>query len=256
MAAVLASGPGAVISHGDAAALWGLWDRTPASWVDVTTPVRSRKGLAGIRLHRVRRLHADDLSVCDGIPVTSVARALVDMTEQVGRERLTRLIREADYLGLLDLDALDQAIERTRGRHHLASLTAAVAVHRPGEIIRGELEHAFLELCRGHDLPGPETNVPMVVAGRSLSIDCLWPDARVVVELDGRQAHASAVAFEADRARDAGLTAAGYRCLRYTWRRVATEPSAVAAELRAVLGPQSSAPSRRSTLRAIASEDA
>ncbi len=257
MAAVLASGPSAALSHLDAAALWGLCKRAPGARVHVTTPVRSRKAQRGIRLHRVRQLSEDDVTVKNRIPVTTVARTLVDLTDTFGRERLTRIIREAEFQGVLDLAALDRAIERAKGRHRLSTLIAAVETHRPGAIVRSELEHAFLELCQIESIPEPETNVPMIVGGRSRKLDCLWREKRVVVELDGRAAHDNPAAFEDDRARDAALTAAGYRPLRYTWRRVTTEGRAVARELRAVLAtPQSSAPSSRSTLRAIASEDA
>jgi predicted transcriptional regulator of viral defense system len=257
MAAVLASGASAVLSHGDAARLWGLWDQALGPRVDVSTPQRTRKGAPGIRLHRVRHLPADERTEVEGIPVTSIARTLIDLTDMFGRERLTRWIREAEYLGVLDLEAVDQAIANATGRRRLPTLIAAVEAHRPGQIVRQELEHRFLELCRRYDVPIPDTNVPMIVAGRSRSVDCLWREQQVVVELDGRSAHDNPAAFENDRARDAALTAAGYRLLHYTWRRVTTEGRAIARELRAVLAaPQSSAPSSRSTLRAIASEDA
>jgi Protein of unknown function (DUF559) len=255
MAAVLASGPSAGLSHLDAAGFWGLWK---GARVHVTTPVRSRKAQRGIRLHRVRQLSEADVTVKNGIPVTTVARTLVDLTDTFGRERLTRIIREAEFQGVLDLAALDRAIERAKGRQRLSTLIAAVETHRPGAIVRSELEHAFLELCRIESIPEPETNVPMIVGARSRELDCLWREQRVVVELDGRAAHDNPAAFEDDRARDAALTAIGLRPLRFTWRRVTREGAAVARELRATLAltPQSSAPSSRSTLRAIASEDA
>ena len=172
-----------------------------------------------------------------------------------GRERLTRMIREADFQGVLDLEALDAAIARASGRRRLSTLIAALEIHRPGQAVRSELEHAFLELCRTENIPAPDTNVPMIVGGRSRKLDCLWREQRVVVELDGRAAHDDPRAFEEDRARDTALNAAGYRTLRYTWHRVTKDAPRVAAELRATLA-QSSTPSSRSTLRAIASDEA
>ena len=254
LAAVLASGPEAVLSHVDAAVLWGIHPR-PGVVIHVTTARRSREGAKGIRLHRVRRLSPDDVTVRHGIPVTTVARTLVDLTDMFGRERLTRIIREAEFQGVLDLPMLDQAIARANGRKRLSTLIAAVRAHRPGAVVRSELEHAFLELCRTENIPAPETNVPMLVGGRSRKLDCLWREQRVVVELDGRSAHDRPGAFEDDRARDAALTASGYRTLRYTWQRVTNDGARVAAEVKATLA-QSSTPSSLSTLRAIARDDA
>ena len=150
---------------------------------------------------------------------------------------------------------LDQAIARANGRKRLSTLIAAVESHRPGAVVRSELEHAFLELCRTENIAAPETNVPMLVGGRSRKLDCLWREQRVVVELDGRSAHDRPGAFEDDRARDAALTASGYRTLRYTWRTVTNDGARVAAEVKATLA-QSSTPSSLSTLRAIARDDA
>ena len=234
LAAVLASGTGAVLSHLDAAVLWGVYDRTGAK-IHVTTAHRSRKGSGDIRLHRVRHLDAEQVTVVNRIPVTTVARMLVDLTDVLGRERLTRIIREAAYRGLLDLDQLDAAITRAHGRRSLPTLRAAVQAHRPSTIIRSELEHRFLELCRTANLPQPDTNVPALVNGKSIRHDCLWPTQGVVVELDGTAAHDRSDAFESDRARDAAVAAAGLRTLRYTWKRISEDADAVAAELRAVL---------------------
>ena len=234
MAAVLASGPGAVVSHRDAAALLGLWDIRHAR-IDITTDRRSRKAQPGILLHRVRRLTEDERTEVQGIPVTSVARTAVDLTDLVGRPRLTRILREADYRGLLDLDALDKAIARAHGRRRVSLLVDALEEHRPGLVVRSELEHRFLELCREHGLAAPEMNVRKTISGRRYELDCLWRAERVVVELDGAAAHSSVQAFEADRARDAALSAAGFTPLRYTWRRLEHDERGVVAELAALL---------------------
>jgi Protein of unknown function (DUF559) len=213
------------------------------------------QGHPGTRLHRVRSLLEEERTSVHGIPVTTVARTLVDLSDLFGRERLTRWLRDVEYLGLLDLEAPDRAIARARGRKRLATLIAAVEAHRPGQIVRKELEHRFLELCRTHDIPALETNVAMIVRGRSRSIDCLWREQRVAMELDSRSAHDNPASFEDDRARDAALTAAGYRTLRYTWRRVTKDARGRRGAPRRAR-PQSSTPSSRSTLRVIASDDA
>jgi predicted transcriptional regulator of viral defense system/very-short-patch-repair endonuclease len=234
MTAVMACGSGAVLSHLDAAALWKIYDGEGAR-VHVTSVRKAGGRLDGVQVHRARRLHLDDLTVKDGIPVTTVARTLVDLTDVLGSDRVLRAIREADFLGLLDLDALSAAVERAHGRKRLGVLREAVAAYRPGQIIRSELEHCFLELVRAAGLPPPETNVKITARGRTYEIDCLWREQRVAVELDGRAAHARTAAFESDRRKDAALNAIGLRPLRFTWLRVTREPGDVIAELDATL---------------------
>jgi very-short-patch-repair endonuclease len=173
--------------------------------------------------------------VTDGIPVTTVARTLIDLTDMLAQDRVLRAIREAEYLGLLDLDTLQAAVQRANGRRRLSVLNTALARHHPGQVVREELEHRFLELVHAAGLPQPETNVKVQTRRRRYEVDCLWRAEGVAVELDGRAAHARAGAFEEDRARDAALTAIGLRPLRFTWHRVMREGSDVIAELKATL---------------------
>jgi predicted transcriptional regulator of viral defense system len=236
MAAVVACGQGAVLSHLDAAALWKIYDGTGAR-VHVT--VRWYRPVEGLWVHRARRLHPRDVTVKDGIPVTTVARTLVDLTDVLGRDRILRAMRDAEYLGLLDLAALDAAVQRAHGRRRLRVLREAIAAHTPGQIVRGELEHRFFELVRGASLAEPETNVKVRARGRRYVIDCLWREERVAVELDGRDAHARTLAFESDRRKDAALSAIGLRPLRFTWYRVTYEPGEVIAELEDTLAQAS-----------------
>lgn len=257
IAAVIAAGPGAVLSHLDAARLWGIYDgRGPR--IHVTTTTRSPRSLGGIVAHRSRRLDADDVTTKDGIPVTTVARTLVDLGDMLPDDRVRRAIREAAYLRLVDPTALEAALERGRGRRNLRALREAVARGIDRGVVRSELEHRFLELVRHAGLPAPETNVRVETKRRVHEVDCLWRAQHVVVELDGRAAHALADAFEHDRERDASLSAIGLRPLRYTWRRVTNDGDEVVAELRELLGASGypSAPSSRSTRRSMASDDA
>jgi very-short-patch-repair endonuclease len=235
MAAVMACGSSAVLSHLDAAALWRIYDGEGAH-VHVTTTSRAGRSVRGVRVHRPRRLDPDDVTMKDGIPVTAVARTLVDLTDVLSRDRLLRAIREADFLRLLDLDALSAAVQHAHGRRRLRELQQALAHHTPGQIVRDELEHRFLELVRTAGLPAPETNVKIRARGRRYEIDCLWRDQQVAVELDGRASHARTTAFEPDRRKDAALTSIGIRPLRFTWRRVTQEATHVIAELDATLG--------------------
>jgi very-short-patch-repair endonuclease len=234
MAAVMACGQGAVLSHLDAAALWQIYESRGTA-VHVTATSRAGRHLRGIRAHRARTLDPADVTVKDGIPVTTVTRTLIDLTDLLPSDRILRAIREAEYLKLLDSDTLTAAVQRAAGRKKLAELKKALERHRPGQIVREELEHRFLELVHAAGLPDPETNVKVKTRLRTYEVDCLWRHEGVAVELDGRAAHARAAAFEEDRARDAALTATALRPLRFTWRRVTEEPEDVLAELKATL---------------------
>jgi very-short-patch-repair endonuclease len=235
MGAVIACGMGSALSHLDASVLWEIYDGLGPRIHVLTASTRSVPRLC---IHRTRRLHPDDVTVRDGIPVTTVARTLVDLTELLPEERILRAIREAEYRQLLDLTALNAAVKRARGRRHTEKLRRALAAHRPGQIVRSELEHRFLELVRAAGLPAPETNVTIEARGRRYEIDCLWREEGVVVELDGRAAHARSAAFEDDRRRDSALSAIGLRPLRFTWERVTNDGRELAGELSGTLsGP-------------------
>jgi Transcriptional regulator, AbiEi antitoxin/Protein of unknown function (DUF559) len=234
IAAVMACGRGAVLSHLDAAVLWKIY-ATKGSTIHVTTTDRSARRIPGVKVHRARRLDPADVTKKDAIPVTTVARTLVDLTDLLPSDRILRAMREAEYLKLLDTDTLIAAVQRANGRKHLNELRKAIERHRPGQIVREELEHRFLELVYEAGLPEPETNVKVKTWRRTYDVDCLWREAGVAVELDGRSAHARAAAFEEDRARDAALTATGLRPLRFTWLRITEEPEDLLAELEATL---------------------
>jgi very-short-patch-repair endonuclease len=234
IAAVMASGRESFLSHLDAAGLWQIYE-SRGTKIHVTTTARSTRKLSGIQVHRARNLDPADVTKKDGIPVTTVARTLVDLSDVLPTDRVLRAIREAEYLKLLDTDTLVAAVQRANGRKRLTELTKAIERHRPGQIVRDELEHRFLELVHAGGLRDPETNVEVTTRRRTYTIDCLWRAEGVAVELDGRAAHARAAAFEEDRARDAALTASGLRPLRFTWRRLTEEPQDVLAELKATL---------------------
>jgi very-short-patch-repair endonuclease len=216
MAAVLAGGPEAVLSHWAAAALWELRPN-PSRPFDVTAPGRTRKGPGGVRLHRVRQLHPEDRAVIDGIPVTALHRTLLDYAE-ISRHQYLRLALEAaERRELLDGRKLEALYERSRGRRGLKPLRAAVAELRgPTPWTQSELERAFLALIRGAGLPEPRCNV--LVEG--FLVDCWWPTHRLVVEIDGYAFHKSRVQFEENRLRDTKLQLEGIRVLRVTQPRI------------------------------------
>src|SRR4051812_38001013 len=132
MAAVAACGQGAWLSHFDSAVLWEFQDRLGPR-VHVT--VRWQRSIDGLIVHRTRRLDPDEVTRRKGIPVTTVARTLVDLTEHLSEDRLLRAMREAEFRRLLDLDALNAAVGRAHGKHGLRKLKRAIARHRPGEIV-------------------------------------------------------------------------------------------------------------------------
>jgi very-short-patch-repair endonuclease len=230
MAAVLACGPTALLSHRSAAALWGIRP-TAATRVDVTHAGRTRHNRSGIAVHRPRRLHEEDSTVRDGIPVTSISRTLLDLAAVVRPRQLAKAVEAAERLRVFDLTALERQMDRSPRRAGLRSLRAALHEYVEPPFTRSGLERRFFDLCRKVGLPRPQTNV--FLAGQE--VDVLWPEQRVVVELDTRDYHQTSAAFERDRRRDATLQLAGYRVLRVTDRRLAREPHAVLGMLRALL---------------------
>jgi very-short-patch-repair endonuclease len=220
MAAVLAGGPNAVLSHRAAVALWELRP-TPSGPIDVTVGRRTRKGHPGLRIHNVRNLLPDDRTNVDGIPVTSVHRTLLDFAEVARYQQLRLALDAAERRDLLDGRKLEQLYARAHGRHGLKPLKAAVAELRgPAPRTQSELERRFLALIRDAGLPEPQANV--LVEG--FLVDLWWPESRLVVELDGYAYHKDRRTFENDRFRDTKLQLASCMSIRVTQARLANEP--------------------------------
>jgi len=234
LAAVLACGEGALLSHRSAAALWGLM-RQRRGPVDVTAVSgrQFRPGRDGICLHRCRLYEGVETERA-GIPVTTVARTLFDLAEVVNRQTLQRAWDEADRLGLLRLGDVERACEQGYGRRSLRPIRRLLAEARAPTFTRSPLEDRFAEFCREHlgHLPSPLTNVTIL----DREVDAYWPRHRIVIEMDSWEFHGHRAAFEHDRARDAAMQAAGYRVIRLTHRRLEEEPTVVAGELRRLLG--------------------
>jgi hypothetical protein len=228
MAAVLACGHRALLSHRGAAALWGL---RPSEAIDVTVP-RGRHRRRGIVIHTARNLPADDQTIRRCIPVTTAPRTLVDLASVVTAADLERSLEEAERLRLLDLAALQRVLERCPGRRGGRLLREIIGDALPGAAAtRSELERRFLALCHQAGLPPPAVNAR--VAG--FEVDTVWLEARLIVELDSHAYHRTWAAFERDRARDTALQLAGFRVLRVTHRRLEHEPGAVLAAVRSGL---------------------
>jgi hypothetical protein len=235
MAAALACGSEAVISHRSAALLWGLRPDS-RNRVDVTAPGRRGRIPAGIDAHRHGSLRAVDRSDVDGVPCTSVARTLLDLAGVVSMRELRNAIAQAEVRRLFDLIAVREVIGRSRRRRGVARLRRAVAEYDPREEwAREELERRFLGLCKRAALPPPEVNAPLAVDSVQMEADFLWRQARLIVEADSHRYHRIASAFENDRRRDQRLTVAGWRVIRCTWRQVVDEPEALAHTIRRLL---------------------
>jgi len=234
LAAVLACGPGAALSHRDAAALHGLRPSNRPR-IDVTTTRRIRAGRPGIDLHHSATLDARDITALDGIPATSVARTLIDLAHVVPHDQLAKALREAEHLRVIDVHDLRATMDRIRhrpGPGH-ARLTAVLDEHRlrGTQLTRSVLEDRFLRLCDRHGLPRPRTNAH--VAGHE--VDACWPIARLAVELDCWQRHKDRDAFQRDRTKGNALTAAGWRLLRFTHDDVVRRPALTAAAINGLL---------------------
>jgi very-short-patch-repair endonuclease len=229
MAAVLACGPTAVLSHKSAGAAWELLS-TGQTRMDVTIPGASRPRQPGLRIHRARRLHPEDLRIVDGIPVTSIARTVLDLAGVLKAPQELRVIEQADRSGLLDLGAVRRVIDRNGNRKGTRMLRTIIADCDGAPMTRSELERQFLDLVRQARLPPPGLNVK--AAG--FTVDAFWPQWGLVIELDSRRCHSDPGAFERDRWRDAELQRARYRILRVTDKRMKREPAEVLLDLRAL----------------------
>lgn|SRR6478609_94044 len=208
MAAALACGDGAVLSHRSAASLWGLLPARTALNVDISVPgTGGKRKRSGIRLHRCASLSPAHVTKHRAIPATTPARTVSDLHNAIAPPELRRARRQAAILGLpLEPDGVD---DKTRS----------------------ELEFLFLDLCRRHRLPAPEVNIRI----GSLLVDFVWRSQRLIVETDGYRYHRGRVAFEDDRARDLKLRALGYDVIRLTHRQVMSSSEEVLAILKKAL---------------------
>jgi very-short-patch-repair endonuclease len=233
MAAVVACGPKAVLSHRSAAQIRGLLPRSSIA-SEVTRP-RAFRARRGIKIYRSIVL-VDEQTLVEGIPVTSVSRTLFDLAALSSRRQMERMLNEAKVLELTDRLSLPDLFERyprRRGSALLRELLADEATLRG--VTRSELEERFVSFVDASGLPQPRLNADLSVYGRFFRVDCLWAEQRLIVELDGRASHGTGRAFERDRERDRLLLTDGWRVVRVTWRQLHDDPAALAADLRRLL---------------------
>jgi very-short-patch-repair endonuclease len=225
LAAVLAVGPGALLSYHSAGWLWGLWSGS-AKPIHVTTTVsRHHPAREGITRHRARRIVDEDRALVDRIPVTSVARTLLDLAWKLRSDQLRRVLARAEDLKLVDLEAIDAVIERNRGHHGARRLRFALAIYERPIWSRSEFERRFFDRLVDAGLPRPATGWNEV----GHEIDIYWPEHRFGVELDSFATHGNREAFETDRERDLDFALAGIEMIRVTERQFHHDPATIVA---------------------------
>ena len=231
IAAVFTCGPRSVLSHRTATARWELLPNT-RTVIDVTVPgTGTRAKRPGIHLHCCRRLDPADVTVKAGIPITTVARTLVDLNAVVPDRLLEKALERAYIRRLLPVGAIEDALERANGRKTRALRLLIAAENRTATVTRSELEERFLALLRSAELPEPEVNAWLC----GYEVDFLWRSQRRVIEVDGHAYHSTRQATTRDRKKDNDLDSAGYRVTRFTADQILHDPEDTLARARRVL---------------------
>jgi Protein of unknown function (DUF559) len=241
MAAVLACGPGAVLSHRSAARLHELrdWGYTR---IEVTIPTRSTRAHPGVAVHRSTTLTDQDVTAVDNIPCTSVHRTLLDLAEVVDQRQLERAFDQAEIAEVLDLNAINDQLARNPTRPGAKACKQVLATHYIGRTPTwNENEELLLSITRNLGLPDPETNQFIVLpdGGPALRVDFVWREQRVILEADSGKWHGTRQRQEIDRRRDQRLTAAGWTVIRTSWKQMKYRPDELRPILLKLLGPGS-----------------
>jgi len=241
MAAVLACGDGAVLSHRSAATLHELrdWGHTT---IELTVPRRSRRKHAGVTVHCSTTLTDADVTVVNSIPCTNVHRTLLDLAEVVDQRQLERAFDQAEIAEVLDLRAINDQLARNPTRPGAKACKHVLDTHYIGRTpTRNENEELLLSITRPLGIPDPECNAVIVLpdGGPPIRPDFVWRDQRIIVEADSRKWHGSRQRMEIDHRRDQRLTAAGWKVIRTTWRQMRYHPEELRETLLKLLGPAS-----------------
>jgi len=220
-AALLAVGPGAVLSHATAAWWWRLIERQPRT-IEISVPSR-RQCPPGLKLYRRQSL---DPTTHRRLPITPIIQTLLDFAAKATVEEVRYALAEGEYQRLLDVAEIPAALGR--GRPGSTTLRKALNTHQPQLArTRSQLERAFIALCEHAKIPVPEFNTYLC----GYLIDAMWREQRVVVELDGQDAHHTAAQLERDHQRDLVLRQNHYQTRRYTWQQITRKSTAVIADL-------------------------
>ena len=232
-AALLACGPGSVLSHRTTGALLHLIAHAPAE-IDVTVQRRGCGKRRGITLHRTRGFEPGDVRRRRGLPVTAPLRTILGLASTASPAEIERVVNEAQVQRLISLPQLERRLHRERGRRGVATLRAITAAQRQPSMTRNDAEEAFVALVRRSGLPDPETDFRI----GPYRVDFAWPDVRLAGELDSIAFHSTQPKFVTDRRRWNDLDGLGWRLFRFTWWDVAREPEALLVRLtRSLLRP-------------------
>jgi predicted transcriptional regulator of viral defense system len=227
MAAVLAAGSGAVLSHRSAAALHALRPYNGTK-IDVTIPGRVHRVQPGITIHRSTTLTDADTTVVDGIPCTTVSRALLDLADVTNRRGVERAFDESESREVFDLLAIQDQLERNAGRRKAVGIVKAVLnEHYIGSTPTwNEFEERFYVISDALGVPRPAVNQWLILpdGGPAIRPDFMWREQRLIIETDGKRTHGTRQTFESDRRKDQRLTLAGWTVVRITWRQVFRRP--------------------------------
>jgi very-short-patch-repair endonuclease len=221
--ALLSLGPTAVLSHRTAAALWGLVSDHPRD-LDVTLIGCKARPRLGIRLHRLAGMHPGDIRTHRNLRLTSPARTLIDFAAQASSSELESAFGEARAKRLINDRSLNAALDRAPVTHPGAAIIRRRLRFDGGSTYtRSRAERRIRRLMKAGELPQPLVNVSL----NGFTVDFLWADARLILEVDGHDTHGDRFAFERDRRRDQIHVAAGYAVIRVTWTQLRDEPLAV-----------------------------
>jgi hypothetical protein len=231
-AAVLACGGGAAVGYRSGAALWSLRPSSSPR-VEIVVPRRSSAVHGGVVVHRHPGIGPDELTVCDGVPVTTVARTLLDLAAVVSIEQLRRAVKQGEILGVFDRREVERLIARHPRHRGARPLLTLLRSWSDPERTRSDLEIAFVDLCARHGLPQPLMNGTLL----GYEIDAQFPGDGIAVELDGARYHENPLQREDDYAKRAVVEAAGLRFVAFTYRQVTDDGGAFPARiLRQIMG--------------------
>ena len=227
MAAVLAGGPSALLSHASAADMWGLARVASPHPVHVTVPQVGGRCREGIIFHSAPGMAADERSRVDGVPVTSVPRTIIDLAASMGSRELELALARAEDQGLVDRAQLHNMVDRYSRRPGMALIRRLLQAGEAPGLTRSEAERRCLDLIRKAGLPKPHTNVSV----GPYELDFFWPDLDIALEIDGWTYHSSRRRFEGDRRKDNWLRSRGIEVIRLTWRHITRDATASAVQI-------------------------
>ena len=236
MAAVLAAGPSAVLSHRSAAALWRIRGAEGPTRIEVTAP-RSRSSRPGIRVFH-GAIQLDEITTEGGIPVTTVPRTILDLASQLDAHGVERAMNQAQAQHPTDPLPLGAVVDRYPRRKGTGTIRTILAARGEAQgATKSDLEEVFLTFLAARNLPKPDKLNTHIYAGTQLiECDCIWFRHRLIAELDSRAFHTDDEAFERDRQRDRSLLVEGWSTIRITWRQLRDKPDELHADLLALLG--------------------